>query len=115
MEALVRIIDRGPGEDDAKRGDVVEVHADGWEWSEAERTNPDWLIIKVASFLGTDRDTVLATRRNFPAGRFRRREWKLNLDNAPLPGRFTWPRKTESVTMTRLGVVAILVQKPAMV
>lgn len=115
MEALVRIIDRSAAEDDSKRGDVICVQPDGWAWSDAERTNPDWLIIKVASFLGTDRDTALATGRNFPAGRFRRREWKLNLDNAPLPGRFTWPRKTESVTMTRLGVVAILVQKPAMV
>jgi len=115
MEALVRIIDRSAAEHDSKRGDVVTVQADGWAWSQEERTNPDWLIIKVGSFLGTDRDTALATGRNFPQGRFRRREWRLDLDNAPLPGRFTHPRKSESVTMTRLAVVSILKQKPAMV
>lgn len=111
----MRLIDRSADEADSKRGDVITVQADGWAWSQAERTNPDWLIIKVASFLGTDRDAVLAVGRNFPQGRFRRREWMLDLDNAPLPGRFAWPRKSESVTMTRLAVVSILVQKPAMV
>lgn len=115
MEALVRIVDRSADEADSKRGDVIVVQPDGWAWSQEERTNPDWLIIKVASFLGTDRDTALATGRNFPQGRFRRREWMLDLDNAPIPGRFTWPRKNESVTMTRLAVVSILKKKPAMV
>lgn len=115
MEALVRIVDRSSAEDDAHRGDVVETHPDGWAWSQAELTNPDWIIIQISGFFNTDSDAALATARKFPAGRFRRREWKLDLDNAPFPSRFAWPRKTQKVTMTRLAVVSILVQKPAMV
>lgn len=115
MEALVRLIDRSGREDDSKRGDVICVQADGWAWSNEERTNPDWLIIKVADLLGTDRDTALSVGQNFPLGRFRRREWFLDLDNAPLPGRFTHPRKQESVTMTRIGIASILTRKPDLV
>lgn len=114
MEALVRIIDRSAAEDDSKRGDVICVQPDGWAWSEAERTNPDWLIIKVTGLLNTDRDTMHATGRNFPQGRVRRREWHLDLDNAPLPARFRHPRKAESVTITRAVAASMLKAKPAM-
>lgn len=114
-EILVRLIDRSPGEDDAKRGDVVSVMPDGNPWSEAELTNPDWIILKVVSILATDRDVMLAARESFPRGRFRRREWSLDLDGAPLPARFTYPRKQASVTITRLGLAAMLKAKPALV
>ena len=30
-----------------KRGDVIVICPDGHPWSEAERTNPDWTILKV--------------------------------------------------------------------
>ncbi len=30
-----------------KAGDVVVACPDGWEWSELEKSNPDWLIVKV--------------------------------------------------------------------
>ena len=114
VEILVRLVDRSAAESDSKRGDVVTVQADGWEWSQAERTSPDWLIIKTAGLLATDRDTLIACAQNFPLGKFRRREWRLDLDNAPLPGRFAWPRVSESVTMTRVALVSILKRKPAM-
>lgn len=114
MEALVRIVDRDAAEDESKRGDVITVQSDGWPWSVAERTNPDWIIIRITGFLNTDRDAAVAVGRNFTQGRFRRREWMLDLDNAPGAARFAWPRKSESVTMTRAGAASILKQKPAM-
>jgi hypothetical protein len=52
MEMLVRVLDRKGF--DAKTntvslrpGDVVTVQADGWKWSEKERTNPEWCIVKL--------------------------------------------------------------------
>ena len=114
MELLVRIIDRSQREDDSHRGDVIAVVRDGWEWSQIERTNPDWLILKVGGLLDTDADTMLTHPINLPFGRFRRREWKLDLDNAPLPARFTHPRRQESVSITRLALVSMLTRKPAL-
>lgn len=115
MELLVRIVDRSEAESDSKRGDVIAVQPDGWAWTDAERTNPDWLIIKVANLLATDRDTMVSTAQQFPAGRFRRREWGLDFSGAPLPGRFDHPRRQESVTITRVALVSFLARKPALV
>jgi len=30
-----------------KRGDILEVRSDGWNWSKSERSNPQWTIVKV--------------------------------------------------------------------
>jgi hypothetical protein len=47
MELLIRTVDKGPDAMHSKRGHVIWVCPDGWEWSEAERTNPEWMIISV--------------------------------------------------------------------
>lgn len=111
MELLVRLIDRSEHEADSKRGDVVTAQPDGWGWSQAERTNPDWMIIKVAGMLATDSDAlthVAAPRQN---GRFRRREWHINLDSALLSGRCAWPRSSESITVARGALSASMRRK----
>ena len=51
MELLIRITDKQPViaaiyEQSSQRGDVICAMPDGWQWSEAERTNPDWIIVK---------------------------------------------------------------------
>lgn len=30
-----------------KRGDVIEVQADGWPWQERDLSNPDWALLKL--------------------------------------------------------------------
>ena len=51
MELLIRVVGKFPlisplAEAASQRGDVISACPDGWEWSYAERTNPDWLIVK---------------------------------------------------------------------
>lgn len=113
-ELLARLIDKGPGEDASKRGDVIVSHPDGWAWSVAERTNRDWIIIKVG-ILDVERDTLIAQDHVFPFGRFRRRAWFIDFLQLALPSRFNWPRTQESVTITRVGFIIAITQKPALV
>lgn len=115
MEALIRLVDKGPAEDCSKRGDVIAVQPDGWAWSNEELTNPDWIIVVVNSLLGTDRDSMLSAPRNPPIGRFRRRDWFIDFSVLPLPNRFAWPRTQAKVNMTRVGFIVALRQKPALV
>ena len=50
-ELLVRMVDKvNPNDYDLnlkcfKRGDVIDVHEDGWPWSAAEVLNPEWKIM----------------------------------------------------------------------
>jgi hypothetical protein len=45
MELLVAGLDRSERIDDIKAGQVIDVHPDGWGWSEAELSNPNWHVI----------------------------------------------------------------------
>lgn len=50
MELLIRVAHKQPidselHETSSQCGDVISVVPDGWEWSIAERENPDWIII----------------------------------------------------------------------
>jgi hypothetical protein len=50
MELLIRIADKHPVvaalyESASQRGDVIAACPDGWAWSQAERENPDWIIV----------------------------------------------------------------------
>ena len=88
-EMLVRVVDK-VNEDlylDAqclKRGDVVVICPDGWNWSAAERKNPDWRIVQLpkvseleaSSFLGPELDEDPAN----PSKVLRRRAFKLDVD-----------------------------------
>ncbi len=52
-EMLVRLFDKYTGKDPhflaktTKRGDVIVVQEDGWQWSDLERKSPDWIIVQV--------------------------------------------------------------------
>lgn len=52
-ELLIRVVDKPAHPDpyvdiqQSKRGDVIAVVPDGWAWSERERTNPEWRIVRV--------------------------------------------------------------------
>jgi hypothetical protein len=71
-----------------KRGQVIDVQQDGWQWSERELTNPDWRIVRVSiprieaealkspePKASPDHDTRLLRKRGF----------RLNVDFASLP------------------------------
>jgi hypothetical protein len=50
MELLIRTQHKQPQvsmlhETASQRGDVIAIQADGWAWSDAERSNPDWIIV----------------------------------------------------------------------
>lgn len=52
MELLIRTVDKHPvvsmmSETSSQRGDVIAAMPDGWQWSDAERENPEWIIIYV--------------------------------------------------------------------
>jgi len=52
-ELLVFLTDKASDPDPAinltymKRGYVIVVCEDGWQWSQAELTNPDWVVVQV--------------------------------------------------------------------
>lgn len=109
MEVLIRVVDKGPNEDHSKAGDVISVCPDGWQWSSAELTNPDWRIIRVP-ILQTQADAFLA-RANDPLVK-RRREWTIDLNRLPNPSRFTGVRSQGIIALTRAQVVTAASKKP---
>jgi hypothetical protein len=46
-ELLVRIVDRGNTPLHAKAGEVVTAQRDGWQWTATERSNPEWVILRL--------------------------------------------------------------------
>lgn len=65
MEMVIRVVDKVNPDDaglDAmllKRGDVVDIQADGWNWSGRERTNPAWIIVSVPNMSETEEEEWL--------------------------------------------------------
>ena len=108
MEALIRVVDKGVAEDCSKAGDVIAVCADGWAWSSAELTNPDWRIVKV-NILQSHADAFLS-RANDPTVK-RRREWMIDFSKLPNPALFAGDRTKAIITLTRAQVVAAAVRK----
>ena len=109
MEALIRIIDKGPDEDCSKAGDVICICPDGWQWSPAELANPDWRIVRV-NILQTQADAFLS-RANNPLVK-RRRVWTINFSKLPNPSLFSGDRTQGIIQLTRAQVVAAAVKKP---
>lgn len=109
MEALIRVVDKGVAEDCSKAGDVIAICPDGWAWSPAERTNPDWRIVKV-NILQSQADAFLS-RANNPLVK-RRREWTIDFSRLPNPALFAGERTQAVITLTRGQVVAAAVKKP---
>jgi len=72
-----------------KRGDVIVVCPDGWNWSVAELTAPYWRIIKWVTLPLADAETMLAEEKDInplqPSRTLQRRWFKLDLSNAAIP------------------------------
>lgn len=109
MEALIRVADKGVGEDCSKAGDVISICPDGWPWSPAELSNPDWRIVRV-NILQAQADAFLAKSNN--ANVKRRREWMIDFSLLPNPALFAGDRTQAIITLTRAQVVAAAVKKP---
>lgn len=62
-EMLVRTRDKAPLDTPeaqarvSQRGDVIDICDDGWAWTYAERTNPDWTLVKLP---GVDKEKMSA-------------------------------------------------------
>lgn len=89
-ELLVRTVDKTNDDPylDAqltKRGDVVVIVPDGHEWSEAERSNPHWRILKFPGVPESDLASLTApepeTNPSKPNRMRQRRNWRLDLDD----------------------------------
>ena len=70
-ELLVRVADKTTAEDPRallflRAGEVVVVCPDGWPWSEAEQTNPDWVILKLPNVTESEASAMLGPDREFP-------------------------------------------------
>ena len=74
-----------------KRGDVIEIVPDGWVWSAAEKTNPNWRIVKwpgvlvadVTDFMQPELDNRTVKMGSDPMLQIR--GFNLNIDIATLP------------------------------
>lgn len=67
MELLIRTKHKHPAvaaihEASGQRGDVIAACPDGWAWSDAERTNPDWIIIR-AKITQIEADALMESAR----------------------------------------------------
>lgn len=77
MELLIRTVDKSSAENASQKGDVIAAMPDGWGWSNAERTNPDWIIVS-AQITEVEAEALLEeSRQNEPVYR---RRLGINLD-----------------------------------
>lgn len=61
MELLIDLTGRvGGDKTDWQPGDVVVACPDGWPWSEAERKNPKWMIVKCPEMSQEEADSLMA-------------------------------------------------------
>lgn len=101
------------------RGDVVVACADDWGWTEAEKVNPDWRILKLPNvplelaqdFISPEADADPAN----PSRMLRRRAALLDVDLASLPTAFknwlkddTRAAPTRTVTYTPAQLAGLL-------
>lgn len=93
-EALLRVVDKVNSDfylniKCLKRGDVVTICPDGWEWSHEELTNPDWRIIKLPN-VSIEALSQLTVPEMPPdsINQYRtlhRRKYRINIDALPNP------------------------------
>lgn len=127
-ELLVRVVDK-INEDPllnskcTKRGDVIVVCPDGWEWSVEERSNPNWRIIKMPDMNMDEASRLLApeldTDPNQPSRVLQRRAFKINFILFPLRIRLSTDssvRRDETLEVKVINTAdAIMVEKTRLV
>ena len=92
VEALVRVVDKvNPNSQELsdslfKRGDVLTVQVAGWPWTERERTNPAWRIIRINGITRAQADNLVSqdTPRFEGERIIRRRSVKIDLDGVEI-------------------------------
>lgn len=100
-ELLLRVVDKINRDDPrldskcTKRGDVIVAVDDGWSWSPAERTNPDWRIIRLPNVTLSEAQSFLAPEPEdtpeTPSPFRQRRAFRFDADSPALPAAFaTW-------------------------
>lgn len=116
-EFLIRVVDKVQpdvqlSKISSKSGDVISVCADGWAWSQAELTNPEWRIVSV-SVLQSTIDAALAPDIDAPTGNIRRRRlYYVDFTQAPDPSLFSGARTQAIITLTRQQANRMITQKP---
>jgi len=90
MELIVRVVDKVHPTDPVKnaqltkRGDVIAIRPDGWNWGTQELSNPEWRIIHAPDLAQQDEDQLLES--DPPAAvAGRKRTYQLNLDHPGIP------------------------------
>lgn len=75
-----------------KRGDIISLCPDGWNWSTSEKTVPFWRIVKLPNVTVAQATPYLrpeiATDPLNPSKTLQKRAFKLDLSNATLPAAF---------------------------
>jgi hypothetical protein len=125
-ELLIRVRDK-VNEDDPyldaqclKRGDVVVVVEDGWQWGRQELSNPDWRILQLPNVSVMQAQAFLGQEVNDdpaqPSRVLRRRGWAFGLGSLPAALR-AWidddSRKTPTrrVNLTAAQILAMRQRK----
>lgn len=110
-EVLLRVVDKvsdDPYRDAklTKRGDVITVQPDGWNWGAQELADPNWRILKLPNvpqataegFLGPEVDTDPAN----PSLVLQRRAFRFNVDSTAIPaGVLAWLNDATRAEPTR--------------
>lgn len=113
MEFLIRIVDKGVQIDASKAGDVIAAMPDGWAWSQAELTNPEWRIVSVLGVLQSTVDALLS-QTQVESAQKRRREYGVDFSQLPDPTLFQYTglRPQEIISLTKQQVTKAAYKKP---
>ncbi len=106
----------------SKRGDIVVIVPDGWGWTPAELTNPDWRIVKFPNVAQATAEAFAMPEQDadpaHPSRMLRRRAFMFDMTNVGLPAAFrTWiadnarAAPTRTISLTGPQLAAFMVRK----
>lgn len=115
MEILIRVIDNGSAIDASKAGEVIVDRPDGWCWSDLERTELHWRIIK-APLLQAHVNMLMAQHTTSEQRQgnkiYPRMANLLDLTKLPTPERFKGDRGPAHIELTAQDVLNAVVKVP---
>lgn len=122
-EMLVRTLDKYEGQDlkfhakSTGRGDVIVVVEDGWQWSEIERTSPQWIIVKCSASFEECQAMLACEQGNELTNPYARvRAFRLDLEalghNIPTVEQAKQGLRVESITISDQELNAAKRRKP---
>ena len=110
MEILIAVVDNGTELDGIKIGEVITIQPDGWAWTSAELTNPDWRIIS-APILATSASTFMqeyiSPQFRVSGMKYPRKKFLADLTAFPIPAKFQGARTGAIITLTRAQMLAV--------